>query len=109
MPKSRSTPKVPPDLLIVRQKRGLSLQEISASTRIAASYFRAIEEGAFEKLPGGIYSTSYIRQYAKAIDYDENELLGYYYRATGIDPNQPEAPPPKRPSTFWGWLERVFG
>ena len=31
---------------------------------------RAIEAGEFQKLPGGVYSTSYIRQYARAIEFD---------------------------------------
>jgi cytoskeletal protein RodZ len=44
---------------------------------------KAIECGEFKKLPGGIYNTSYIRQYAKAIDFDESELLAFYAAATG--------------------------
>ncbi|MGE5648231.1 MAG: helix-turn-helix domain-containing protein [Acidobacteriota bacterium] len=100
--------RVPPDLLTVRNKRGVSLHDIKASTKIGLSYLQSIEEGAFERLPGGIYSTSYIRQYARAIDYDENELLAYYYRAMGIELNPPE-PPPKGLSALAMWLERVFG
>ena len=40
----------------------------------------AIERGDFGKLPGGIYNTSYIRQYARAIDYDESQILDVYYQ-----------------------------
>ena len=76
----------PPDLITVRRKKGVSLQDISEATKIGVNYLRAIEEGEFAKLPGGIYSTSYIRQYARAIDYDESELLEHYYRATGLRP-----------------------
>jgi cytoskeletal protein RodZ len=76
----------PPDLITVRRKKGVSLQDISETTKIGVNYLRAIEEGEFAKLPGGIYSTSYIRQYARAIDYNESELLELYYRATGLRP-----------------------
>ncbi len=99
-------PKVPADLVTVRQKKGLSLQEIAQATKIGVNYLRAIEEGEFEKLPGGIYNTSYVRQYARAIDYNEAELLGYYYRAAGIPEESTETAPQKR--TLAEWL-RVVG
>jgi cytoskeletal protein RodZ len=66
-----------------RRKRGISLEEISRSTRIGMRYLLAIEAGEFEKLPGGVYDTSYIRQYAKSIDYDEFALLAHYSRKHG--------------------------
>jgi cytoskeletal protein RodZ len=45
----------------------------------------AIERGDFRKLPGGIYNTSYIRQYARAIDYEESILLEFYHRHMNAD------------------------
>jgi cytoskeleton protein RodZ len=99
-----------PDLAIVRQKSGVSLAEIAADTKIAASYLRAIEEGVFDRLPGGIYTVSYIRQYARAIDYDEDELVRYYYRVTGTEPTQEPAPPAsKGPSGHLARWARVLG
>ena len=65
-----------PDLAMMRRRKGVSLQEISQATKIGVNYLRAIEVGEFAKLPGGIYSTSYIR----------------YYRATGLKP--PATPGP---------------
>jgi cytoskeletal protein RodZ len=59
------------------------LEEISAVTKISVRSLKAIECGEFKKLPGGIYNTNYIRQYAKAIDFDESELLNYYKSQTG--------------------------
>ncbi len=70
----------------VRNKKGISLEQIAEQTKLGVRMLRAIEEGNFSKLPGGIYNTSYIRQYAKAIDFDENELLAYYYAVMGISP-----------------------
>lgn len=54
---------------------------------------RAIEEGQFDKLPGGIYNTNYIRQYAQAIDYNESELLAYYHSQTRADGPEAERRP----------------
>ena len=70
-------------LATIRKNRGISLQQIAASTKIGVRSLEAIERGDFQKLPGGIYSTSYIRQYARAIDYDESALLAFYHRETG--------------------------
>jgi len=61
-----------------RRERGISLEQISRSTKIGVRSLQAIEEGDFRKLPGGIYNTSYIRQYARAIDVDEDELVAVY-------------------------------
>jgi cytoskeletal protein RodZ len=75
---------VTPDLAAIRNRRGLSVSEIAATTKIRASYLEAIENGNFEKLPGGVYTKSYIRQYAKAIDFDEAAIL----QALPPDPEQ---------------------
>jgi cytoskeletal protein RodZ len=67
------------DLAALRLQKGLSLTEIARETKIGVSYLNAIEQGQFAKLPGGIYSISYIRQYARAIEYDEDSILDSYY------------------------------
>ena len=66
-------------LSTIRQNRGISLQQIADSTKISIRSLQAIEQGDFRKLPGGIYNTSYIKQYARAIDYDEGEILAVYH------------------------------
>src|SRR5262252_1423185 len=77
-------------LATIRRNRGISLEQIAQSTKISVRSLEAIERGEFSKLPGGIYNTSYIRQYARAIDYDESAILSYYHQATGAGTN-PEA------------------
>jgi len=69
-------------LASIRRNRGVSLEQIAESTKISVRLLAAIEHGDFLKLPGGIYNTSYIRQYARAIDYDESVLLAFYHRQT---------------------------
>jgi cytoskeletal protein RodZ len=67
-----------PDLATIRQQRGISLGQISNSTKIGVHYLEVIEQGQFKRLPGGIYNTSYIRQYARAIGFPEDDLLEAY-------------------------------
>ncbi len=60
-------------------ERGITLESISESTKISVRQLQAIESGEFKRLPGGIYDTNYIRQYAHAIDFSEAELLAAYH------------------------------
>jgi cytoskeletal protein RodZ len=78
-------------LATIRRNRGISLEQIASVTKISVRSLQAIEGGDFQKLPGGIYNTSYIKQYAHAIDFDEAELLAYYHQKMGLTPNPAEA------------------
>ncbi len=69
-------------LQTIRRNRGISLEQIAAATKISVRSLEAIERGDFRKLPGGIYNTNYIRQYARFIDYDEHAILAVYHQAT---------------------------
>jgi transcriptional regulator with XRE-family HTH domain len=64
-----------------RQKTGLTLEQIAERTKISMRFLRAIEDGDYEKLPGGIFTTSYLRQYAQAIGFDEAVLISHFSRA----------------------------
>jgi cytoskeletal protein RodZ len=83
----------------VRKNAGVSLREISERTKISMRNLEAIENGEFKRLPGGVYATSYIRQYARAIGFDEFELLGLYHRLTGAPQTLPQLDQVKNPST----------
>lgn len=71
-------------LATIRRNRGISLEQIAESTKINIRSLKAIEGGDFQKLPGGVYNTSYIRQYAKAIDFNEEDLLAFYRAKMGV-------------------------
>ena len=64
-----------------RESRGISLLQISAATKLSVRFLGAIEDGDFSLLPGGVYDVNYIRQYARAIEFDESELLACYRAA----------------------------
>jgi cytoskeletal protein RodZ len=75
------------DLPMFRKRAGVSLEQIAESTKIGSRFLKAIEGEQFEQLPGGIFSTSYLRQYAEAIGYDEDALLAYYNQK--MNPSEP--------------------
>jgi cytoskeletal protein RodZ len=76
-----TTSVVLPDLAGIRATKGITLQQISGSTRITLRYLEAIERGEFQKLPPGIYALSYCRQYARAVECDESMLAEYCRKA----------------------------
>jgi cytoskeleton protein RodZ len=61
-----------------REMRGVSLEEISAATKIGVRLLEAIEAEDFSKLPGGIFGRSFIRAYARYLGLDEEALLAEY-------------------------------
>src|SRR5713226_9035554 len=89
-----------------RQQSGVSLEQIADNTKISLRFLRAIEAEEFETLPGGIFSTSYLRQYAAAIGYDEADLLAHYELKMNITPT-PKAPQPDSGSRRF--LDRWLG
>ena len=73
-----------PNLAALRDEKGISLRQIAETTKIGVRYLEAIERGQFAKLPGGVYSVNYIRQYARAIEVSEAELLERYLQFAPI-------------------------
>ena len=72
------------NLAALRQHKGISLHQIAEATKIGVRYLEAIEGGQFARLPGGIYNVSYIRQYARAVEINEGELLERYLQSASI-------------------------
>jgi cytoskeletal protein RodZ len=98
------------DLPKLREKKGLTLEYIANKTKISIRFLRAIEAEEFEILPGGLFDTSYIRQYAAEIGLDEDELLTQYKEKTGQAEEELRVSPKKGPrSETRNWLDRWFG
>ena len=89
------------DLKAYRERSGISLEAIVKVTRIGLHFLRAIEAEEFARLPGGVYSTSYIRQYARAVGYNEVELLQHYHCLIQLKPTDEADLPHGR---FAEWL-----
>jgi len=72
-----------------RVRRNLDLDRISKELKISSRLLEAIEADRFDKLPGGVFTKSFVRQYARVVGLDEDEIAGELQRA--LDP-QPGAP-----------------
>ena len=58
-----------------RELRGVSLQEIAASTKIGVSMLQAIEDDRLDKLPQGLFVRGFVREYARFLALDEQKIL----------------------------------
>lgn len=65
-------------LKVVRERRGLTLAEVSARLRIRRPYLEAIESGAFGELPGAVYISGFLRQYAEFLGLEAEHVLKTY-------------------------------
>ena len=73
-----------------RELRGISLDQIVATTKIGRRLLQALEDEQFDLLPGGIFNKSYVRAYAKCVGINEDEAVADYLQAAQ------EAPPDTR-------------
>jgi cytoskeleton protein RodZ len=72
-----------------REMRGLTLDEISESTKIARRHLEALENEDFGSLPGGVFNKGFVRAYARFIGIDEDQAVADYVAAAD------EAPAPQ--------------
>ena len=66
-----------------REARNISLEEIASATKIVSRYLEAVEADRLDMMPGGFFVKGIIRNYARAVGLDPDEVLGRY-KAAGL-------------------------
>jgi transcriptional regulator with XRE-family HTH domain len=100
-----------PALRRERERRGITLQEIAAQTKIGASLFAGLERNDVSRWPTGIYRRAFLRAYAKVVGLDGERLVEEFRRLfpedgdeAGRSQARPEAPaPPDRAGAKEAW------
>jgi cytoskeletal protein RodZ len=64
-----------------RLRKSLSLEQIAGETKINSHLLDAIEKNQFDRLPRGVFAKSFVRQYARSLGLDEEELAVEVQRA----------------------------
>jgi cytoskeleton protein RodZ len=72
-------------LKLEREKRAITLEQISSSTKIGLHMLQALEEENFNRLPGGIFNKGFVRAYARHVGLDEDQAITDYLKASGQD------------------------
>jgi len=61
-----------------REKKELSLDDVSNVTKISSRMLQAIEEEHFDQLPGGVFNKGFIRAYAKHLGLNSEDAVSDY-------------------------------
>ena len=72
-----------------RVRRNLGLDQISRELKISPKLLYAIEAEEFDKLPGTIFAKNFVRQYARLLGLDEEEMAAEVQRALQPPPEVP--------------------
>ncbi|MCK4907418.1 MAG: helix-turn-helix domain-containing protein [Spirochaetes bacterium] len=64
-----------------REKKGLSLKEISLNTNVGLKYLMALEHDNYEVFPSDTHAIGFIRNYSKYLDLDPDQIIDIYKRA----------------------------
>jgi transcriptional regulator with XRE-family HTH domain len=95
-----------------REQAGMTLDQLSADTRIPARHLLMIEKGDFASLPAKTYATGFARSYARAVGMDERAVVdevraelaasqgGERYRAASFEPGDPARVPSRGLALF---------
>jgi hypothetical protein len=69
-----------------RERRGIALKSIAASTKIKESLFADLERGDVSKWPDGIFRRSFVREYAASIGLSPEPVVAEFLRVFAEHP-----------------------
>jgi cytoskeleton protein RodZ len=80
-----------------RRKKGITLEQAQAATRIRLKYLQALEEDDYAVLPGPVYARGFLRNYAAYLGLIPEEIVDLYRQQhpeaarsmMGVRPHQP--------------------
>jgi cytoskeleton protein RodZ len=88
-----------------RLKRNLDLEQISRELKISGRMLEAIESDHYDRLPGSVFAKAFVRQYARLLGLDEDELGNQVQRA--IEPPVLQIGEPSRPAVTAASLPKM--
>jgi transcriptional regulator with XRE-family HTH domain len=68
------------ELRRIRERRGLSLEEMSEKTKVGVAHYAALEAGDLSRWPSGIFRRAFVRSYATSVGLDPDEVLAAFSR-----------------------------
>lgn len=69
-----------------REMRGIALDEIVESTKIARRHLEALEKEHFDQLPGGVFNKGFVKAYAHFLGLDEDQAVTDYAAVANEQP-----------------------
>jgi transcriptional regulator with XRE-family HTH domain len=69
-----------PRLRRERERRGITLDTIAAATKVSADLWDGLERNDFSRWPAGIFARAFVRDYARAVGLDADEIVDEFCR-----------------------------
>lgn len=69
-----------PRLRSERERRGITLDTIATATKVSADLWEGLERNDFTRWPSGIFARAFIRDYARAVGLDADEVVDEFCR-----------------------------
>jgi hypothetical protein len=69
-----------PRLRSERERRGISIETIVTVTKVGADLWLGLEKNDFSKWPSGIFARAFVRDYAKAVGLDADDVVDEFCR-----------------------------
>ena len=69
-----------PRLRRERERRGISLETVSARTNVSVELWMGLEANDFSKWPGGLFARAFVRDYARVVGLDAAEVVDDFCR-----------------------------
>jgi transcriptional regulator with XRE-family HTH domain len=69
-----------PRLRRLRERRGITLDELAVATKVSVDLWEAMERNDFSRWPAGIFARAFIRDYARAIGIEPAAVVDEFCR-----------------------------
>ncbi|MGH9372072.1 MAG: helix-turn-helix domain-containing protein [Vicinamibacterales bacterium] len=92
-------------LRTARERRGVSLRDIAARTKISVIALESLERNDPTRLPGGIFARSIVRSYASEVGLDPDTTVAEFIARFNLEP----LPTPTEAVNLAGSAHRVPG
>ena len=69
-----------PRLRSERERRGISLDTLASVTKVSADLWEGLERNDFSRWPSGIFARAFVRDYARAVGLDADEIVNEFCR-----------------------------
>lgn len=76
-----------------RKEKNLTIEEISSQTKIQLHILRSLESGEVSDFRGIVFVKGFLKQYAKALDLDPEEILKMFEQEHSGNRNSPKSAP----------------
>lgn len=88
-----------------REIREIDLQEIADRTKISVRYLKAMEQDRFDLLPGTVFARGFLREYARYVGLNPDEVVNFYLSTRDTDESaEEEETEAARKNVRWGWV-----